>query len=71
MPGTDGYALIAALRRDPRMHGTPVIALTGFGRPSDTRRALDAGFDAHLSKPVTLERLTATLLNVLRADAGR
>ncbi len=58
MPGVDGYALIAALRGNPRTRATPVVALTGFGRASDVRRAAEAGFDAHLRKPVTLERLS-------------
>jgi len=71
MPGTDGYALVAALRRQRRTRATPVIALTGFGRTGDARRAIDAGFDAHLSKPVTVEQLTATLLQVLREAAAR
>jgi two-component system CheB/CheR fusion protein len=43
----------------------PVIALTGFGRPSDVKRAIAAGFDAHLRKPITLQRLLRTLEQVL------
>jgi CheY-like chemotaxis protein len=34
-----------------------LIALTGYGQAADRRRALEAGFDAHLTKPVTPERL--------------
>ncbi len=63
MPGMDGYELLRALRA--RGHATPAVALTGYGRNADMRRALDAGFGAHLAKPVTLDRLVATLVEVL------
>jgi CheY-like chemotaxis protein len=51
MPGEDGYSLLAAVRREdgPRL---PAMALSGFARAEDRRRALAAGFDAHMSKPV-------------------
>ena len=67
MPGMDGYELIATVRGDPAMTPTtttttttrdlPAVALTGFGRPQDARKALAAGFDAHLAKPVVIEEL--------------
>jgi CheY-like chemotaxis protein len=40
-----------------------LIALTGYGQEEDRRRALDAGFNAHLVKPVELEQLTQLLAN--------
>jgi two-component system CheB/CheR fusion protein len=52
-----GYELIEALRKRPNMAKAPAIALTGFGRDQDAARALRAGFDAHLGKPVTLTAL--------------
>lgn len=57
MPGMSGYELIEALRKRPNMAKVPAIALTGFGRDKDAARALRAGFDAHLGKPVTLSAL--------------
>jgi two-component system CheB/CheR fusion protein len=57
MPGMSGYELIEALRKRPNMAKAPAIALTGFGRDQDAARALRAGFDAHLGKPVTLTAL--------------
>ena len=71
MPEMDGYTLIAALRAEPATRDLLTIALTGFGRAADARKALAAGFDAHLGKPVTLERLTATLLRLMRDGKGR
>ncbi len=62
MPGIDGYEMCRRIRReaaDPRML---IVALTGWGHPQDKQRALDVGFDAHLTKPVdsaALEELLA------------
>jgi two-component system CheB/CheR fusion protein len=61
MPGEDGYRLLESLRADPSTARLPVIALTGFGRAADVKRAIAAGFDAHLKKPLTLDRLLSTL----------
>jgi signal transduction histidine kinase/CheY-like chemotaxis protein len=62
LPGLDGYGVAKTLRL--RMGGdlhTRLIALTGYGQPDDKRKALDAGFDAHLVKPVDLEHLSEVL----------
>lgn len=65
MPGLDGYDLLARLRADPKLHALPVVALTGAGRVADAHRAAEAGFDAHLTKPVRLDDLLRTLHAVL------
>jgi PAS domain S-box-containing protein len=54
MPGEDGYSLIRTVRALPARSGgaTPAAALTAFARPEDRWRALDAGFQLHLAKPV-------------------
>jgi signal transduction histidine kinase/CheY-like chemotaxis protein len=59
MPGTDGYQLIRAIRsRNVERGGTiPAIALTAFARSEDRKKALLAGFQNHLSKPVNHEEL--------------
>jgi two-component system CheB/CheR fusion protein len=44
--------------------------LTGYGRVSDVQHAMSAGFSAHLTKPVTLDRLVATLAEVLGPGAA-
>ncbi|MGE3510352.1 MAG: response regulator [Vicinamibacterales bacterium] len=57
LPGLDGYQVAASLRA---MGGSPrprLIAVTGYGRPEDSARAREAGFDAHLVKPVEPEQL--------------
>ena len=65
MPNMDGHALLRALREDGRYEDVPVLALTGMARADDVRRALDAGFRAHLSKPISADRLFAALDEVL------
>lgn len=54
VPGLDGYAIAAALRAEPLTKGATLIAVTGYGSPDDRRRALEAGFDDHVVKPVDL-----------------
>lgn len=67
LPGMSGFDVARAIRSDPRMAGTRVVALTGYGNADDRRRSREAGFDAHLVKPATLEKLTE-VLSGLRAD---
>jgi CheY-like chemotaxis protein len=62
MPGTDGYTLLRQWRALPESAGqkTVAIAVTGFARSEDARRAIDAGFQFHLAKPLDLRRFTET-----------
>ena len=57
MPGTDGYALLAELRRMPGLEAVPAIALTGHAMDEDRVRALAAGFAVHIPKPVDPDEL--------------
>ena len=57
MPGTDGYTLLAELRRMPGLEAVPAIALTGHAMDEDRARALAAGFAVHIPKPVDPEEL--------------
>jgi PAS domain S-box-containing protein len=57
MPTMDGFETARRLRALPEMRGATLVALTGYGRPEDRRRALEAGFDRHLVKPASLESL--------------
>lgn len=52
MPGMNGYELVKALRALPDYASVPMIALTGFAMNNDRERALEAGFDAYLTKPI-------------------
>ncbi|MEO7327764.1 MAG: ATP-binding protein [Minicystis sp.] len=61
LPKLSGYDVAREIRRQPRGKGIVLIALSGYGRDEDKRQALDAGFDAHLTKPVDVGELTKIL----------
>jgi PAS domain S-box-containing protein len=62
LPDGTGMDFIEKVRKT---HKIPAIALTGFGMEQDVERARQAGFDAHLTKPVNLQKLEATILKLL------
>jgi CheY-like chemotaxis protein len=66
LPVMDGYELVRLLRADAGLASVRLIAVTGYGQESDRRRALEAGFDEHLVKPVDLDRLQSLLLAAKR-----
>ena len=73
LPGIDGYELARVLRAEhPRLR---LIALTGYGQDADAAAALEAGFDAHCTKPVTvaalLEQIAALDAEPPRASGRR
>jgi CheY-like chemotaxis protein/anti-sigma regulatory factor (Ser/Thr protein kinase) len=66
MPGMDGFDLIRRIRARPREQGgaIPAVALTAYARAEDAARSLAAGFQVHLSKPVDLDKLLATVASL-------
>ena len=61
LPDMSGYELAQALRALPGLNDIRLVALTGYGQEQDRSAALAQGFDAHLTKPVAYEVLTATI----------
>ncbi len=61
LPGMDGYEVARALRADERMRSVHLVALSGYALPEDVIRAKEAGFEEHLAKPPSIERLTEIL----------
>jgi CheY-like chemotaxis protein len=61
LPDLDGYEVARRLRAAPGGRRISLVAITGYGQAEDQRRAYDAGFDAHLTKPVAPERLKQVL----------
>ena len=61
MPEMDGYEVLRQIRLDPSLQGLRVVALTAFAMQGDRERALDAGFDDYITKPVSIAKLKAQL----------
>jgi CheY-like chemotaxis protein len=73
MPEQDGYDLIRSIREMEKQLGgtTPAVALTAFARSADRTRAMLAGYQMHLAKPVEPAELIATVASVSRMMARR
>lgn len=61
LPGMDGLAATALLKRDPRTAGIPVIALTAMAMKADQERSELAGCDAYIAKPLRYKQLYAAI----------
>ncbi len=61
LPDIDGYEVARTLRADEALRSTRLIALSGYARPEDKKRAKEAGFDGHVPKPPELDELTEML----------
>ena len=64
MPGMDGYQLIDEIRRRNDAEGLVAIAMSGYGRAGDVQRATEVGFDAHLTKPASVDDLKALVVRL-------
>jgi CheY-like chemotaxis protein len=67
MPGMDGLEAIRRLRTTPAGKAAKIVAMSGLAFPEDKERALVAGADLHLSKPVRLHGLVDVLSGFARA----
>jgi PAS domain S-box-containing protein len=61
LPNVDGYEVARMIKRHPSLQSIRLVAHTGYGSPEDRRKALEAGFDAHLVKPAELDDLEKAL----------
>ena len=66
MPKMDGYQLIDQVRRRNVNDGIVAIAMSGYGRAGDVQRAMAVGFDAHLSKPASIDACKAVIARLVR-----
>lgn len=65
LPGMDGCELLARLRADERTRDTPVVALTAQAMPRDARRAIEAGFNEYIAKPIDVPMFDTVLRQLL------
>lgn len=72
MPGVDGYDMMRRVREAASpAGGPPAIAVTAYGGPDDRRRALEAGYQEHVPKPVVPERLIRIIADLVQVDGRR
>ena len=65
LPRLDGYQVARRLRQMPQLQSSCLIAISGYGRDSDVEQAYQAGFHLHLLKPVSADRLTTLLAELV------
>jgi CheY-like chemotaxis protein len=65
MPVLDGFAVVRAIRENPRLATLPVLAVTAYAMQGDRERILNSGFDGYVSKPINATSLTQELERLL------
>lgn len=65
MPILDGFAVLRQLRQDPRFANLRVVAVTACAMRGDREKALAAGFDAYITKPIDTRELGAQIVRFL------
>jgi CheY-like chemotaxis protein len=70
MPDVDGYDFVQRLRARPRGAAVPTIALTAYAGVDDERRALAAGFQRHVTKPIDPGELVGIVRSVIEPQAA-
>ena len=70
MPVLDGWNALREMRADERTRGIPCVAVTAFAGDDDRRRALEAGFDAYLSKPYRAKDILDIVTTLLAKQDG-
>jgi CheY-like chemotaxis protein len=68
MPRMDGYEVARSLHSLPGRERVILVALSGWGAPEDQARTKAAGFDYHLLKPASMEKLNAVLAALIRTE---
>ena len=71
LPRLDGYALAGRAKSDPETRGIPLVAVTALAMVGDRDRALRAGFDGYLTKPIEPETFVQDLERYLAPADGR
>jgi CheY-like chemotaxis protein len=71
MPGLNGYKVAEQIRHANRHQSFTLVALSGLGQEEDKRRATEAGFDVHFTKPVDIPALNKLLASIAAQGPGR
>ena len=70
LPQMDGYTVACELRRNPALSGIPIVAVTSYAMMGDREKALAAGCDGYLEKPINPETFVADVERHLRPPHG-
>jgi CheY-like chemotaxis protein len=70
MPGMDGVELTRKLKTDPKTQGIKVLLLTSYAQMGDEKRALEAGCDGYIYKPIDTKAFPAIVADCLRKDTN-
>ena len=70
LPGLDGYSVVRQLRQNLRFTGLKVVAVTAFAMQGDREKALAAGFDGYITKPIDTYNLEEQVQELLHDDCS-
>ncbi|MEI8383216.1 MAG: ATP-binding protein [Planctomycetota bacterium] len=70
LPGLDGFEVAKRLRQHPALKNVVLVAMTGYGLPADRQRSQDAGFNHHLVKPASFDKLQQILASIIESPPG-
>jgi CheY-like chemotaxis protein len=71
LPGMDGLALTRKLKTDEKLKHVPIVAMTAFAMKGDDRKALEAGCDGYITKPIDTRKFPLQVAAFLRLNTGR
>ena len=71
MPGMDGLTLTRLLKKNPACAHVRIVALTAFAMKGDDRKALDAGCDGYITKPIETRKLPAQVAEILSHSSAK
>jgi CheY-like chemotaxis protein len=70
LPKLNGYEAAQRIRKQPCGKNVVLVALSGYGQEADRRRSADAGFDAHIVKPIDITALSRLLAGAIPSPAS-
>jgi CheY-like chemotaxis protein len=70
MPGMDGLELTRRLKKAPALAGTVIVALTAYAMKGDEDKAIEAGCDGYITKPIDTRTLAPTIAAFLEREGG-
>jgi two-component system cell cycle response regulator DivK len=69
LPELDGWHAAKQMKSDPELKSIPLVAVTAHTMPGDRRKALDAGFDSYISKPINIHIFDVTVAKMIQPAA--